>query len=229
MKIGFHDADLPEGKVRYDDPRMQALVEKCRPAKVSPYYVEFLKDEFVRCDAIVISRKSVLELLIDDIEKCESFAGARENAAMKGLMDTCLHLLESESPLCDGTFDGAERERLRSLGLQSVKPVVIIEGNVTTPEVIARCLIKAGVVFFYTAGPREVHAWPVPEGADIVTCAGRIHTDMARGFIKGDVAGFEDFLKCHNWNDCRRQGLVKVVDRDFTIRPGDIVEIRFNV
>jgi ribosome-binding ATPase YchF (GTP1/OBG family) len=67
---------------------------------------------------------------------------------------------------------------------------------------------------------KEVHAWQVPEGSDIVTCAGRIHTDLARGFIKGDMAGFEDFLKCHNWNDCQRKGLVKVVDRDYIIKPG---------
>ena len=40
---------------------------------------------------------------------------------------------------------------------------------------------------------------------------------------------FEDFLGCHNWNDCQRKGLVKVVDRDYIIKPGDIIEIRFNV
>jgi len=229
MKIGFHDVELPEGKIRYGDARMKMLVEKCSPAKVSPYYVEFLRDDFARSEAVVISKKSVLDLLIGDIEKCESRVERAENVPDKKLAERCLRLLEAEQPLCDGGFDGAEREALNSMGLQSVKPVVVLDQGKEVSEVIALCLEKAGMIFFYTAGPKEVHAWQVPAGSDIVTCAGRIHTDLARGFIKGDVAGFDDFMKCHNWNDCQRKGLVRVVDRGHIINPGDIIEIRFNV
>jgi ribosome-binding ATPase len=225
MKIGFHDVGLTEGKVKYDDPRMKMLVEKCSPKKVSPYYVEFLKGEFSQSEAIVISKRAILDLLINDIEKCESKAGGPGN----DLAEKCLKLLEAESPLCDGQFDSGEMETLRSMGLQSLKPVVVLGENKEVADIIALCMAKARIVFFYTAGPKEVHAWPVPEGSTIVTCAGRIHTDLERGFIKGDVAGFEDFMKCHNWNDCQRKGLVKVVDRDYIITPGDIIEIRFNV
>ncbi|MGA2506942.1 MAG: DUF933 domain-containing protein [Chitinispirillaceae bacterium] len=229
MKIGFHDVNLPEGKVKYDDPRMARLVEKCAPKKVSPYYVEFLKNEFSQCDTIVISKKSVLELLITDIEKCEGRLERAADGPEKTLTEKSLELLEAESPLCDGAFTDAEREALRSMGMQSVKPVVVLDKEIGVTEVIEQCMAKAGIVFFYTAGPKEVHAWQVPEGSDIVTCAGRIHTDLARGFIKGDVAAFEDFMQCHNWNDCQRKGLVKVVERDYKITPGDIIEIRFNV
>ena len=229
MKIGFHDLDLPEGKIKYDDLRMKMLVEKCAPQKVSPYYVEFIKGEFSESEAIVISKKSVLDLLINDIEKCESRAGSAGSGPEKDLAEKCLKLLEAELPICDGIVDVNDLATLRSLGLQSVKPVVVLDQQKETTAVITLCLEKAGVIFFYTVGPKEVHAWPVHEGSDIVTCAGRIHTDLARGFIKGDVAGFEDFLKCHNWNDCQRKGLVKVVDRDYIIKSGDIIEIRFNV
>jgi ribosome-binding ATPase len=229
MKIGFHDVNLPEGKVRYDDLRMKMLVEKCAPQKVSPYYVEFMKGEFSESEAIVISKKSVLDLLINDIEKCESRADSAGSGPEKELAEKCLKLLEAELPICDGKFDVNELTTLRSLGLQSVKPVVVLDQQKETTEVITLCLAKAGVVFFYTVGPKEVHAWPVPEGSDIVVCAGRIHTDLARGFIKGDVTGFDDFMKCHNWNDCQRKGLVRVVDRGYVIKSGEIIEIRFNV
>ncbi len=229
MKTGFHDVNLPEGKVKYNDPRMILLVEKCSPKKVSPYYVEFIKDELVQCEAAVISKKSILELLINDIEKCEARLERAENAAEKTLMEKCLQCLESETPLCDGGFAETDREILRAMSVQSLKPVVVLDQEKEVTEVIELCLKKAGIVFFYTAGPREVHAWQVPEGSDIVTCADRIHTDFARGFIKGDVAGFDDFMSCHNWNDCQRKGLVKVVERDYIINAGDIIEIRFNV
>jgi ribosome-binding ATPase len=229
MKIGFHDVNLPEGKIKYDDIRMKLLVEKCNPKKVSPYYAEFIKEEFSQSEAIVISKKSVLDLLINDIEKCESRAGSAGSGPEKELAEKCLRLLEAELPLCDGKFDIKETDALRSMGLQSIKPVVMLEQDKEASEVIGFCLAKAGVIFFYTVGPKEVHAWPIPDGSDIVACAGRIHTDLARGFIKGDVAGFDDFIKCHNWNDCQRKGFVKVVDRGYIIKAGDIIEIRFNV
>ena len=91
------------------------------------------------------------------------------------------------------------------------------------------CWLAASIVFFYTAGKKEVHAWPVPEGADIVSCAGKIHSDLARGFIKADIVSYQDLIGVHNLQEARSKGLVKLVDRDYAIRPGDVVEIRFNI
>jgi ribosome-binding ATPase YchF (GTP1/OBG family) len=227
MKIGFHDCNLAEGKTKYDDRRMNLLVEKCNPKKVSPYYVEFMRDEFTRSEAVVVSRGSILDLLVDDIEKCERQLENTGDAALKELFTRCISHLETESPLCDLATAEPEKETLRSMSVLSLKPVVVLDGEKTTTEIVELCLDKAGIVFFYTVGPKEVHAWPTEKGSDIVTCAGRIHTDLAKGFIKGDIASFDDFMSCHNWNDCVKKGLVKVVDRDYTIRPGDIIEIRF--
>ncbi len=227
MKIGFHDCNLPEGKIKYDDRRMNLLVEKCTPKKVSPYYVEFMRDEFGTSEAVVISRNSILDLLVEDIEKCERQLENSDNDGQKKFFRRCLTHLETEAPLCNLPLSEEENETLRSMSVLSLKPVIILEGERTTAEVIELCLGKAGIVFFYTVGPKEVHAWPIARDSDIVTCAGRIHTDLAKGFIKGDIASFDDFMKCHNWNDCQKKGLVKVVDRDYTIKPGDIIEIRF--
>ena len=74
-----------------------------------------------------------------------------------------------------------------------------------------------------------MHAWPVKEGSDIVTCAGKIHSDLARGFIKADIVRYEDLIKVFNWQEARTKGLVRVVDRDYIIQAGDVIEIRFNV
>jgi ribosome-binding ATPase len=229
MKIAFKDLDLPEGKTKYNDPRMAKLVEKCQPKKVSPYYIEFLKEDFVQAEAIVIAKASILDLLIQDIEKCENRLERAENDAEKALLAKSSALLEGETPLCDGEFSGEEQQLLRAIGFLSFKPVVMLDGSKEVTEVIELCLAKAGIVFFYTAGPKEVHAWQVPKNSDIVTCAGRIHTDLARGFIKGDIAPFDDYMSCHNWNDCQKKGLIKVVDRDYLIQAGDVIEIRFNV
>jgi ribosome-binding ATPase YchF (GTP1/OBG family) len=229
MKIGYHGCNVSEGKVKFNDPRMKLLVDKCQPKKVSPFYVEFIRDEFTQCEAMVIGRQSILDLLIMDIEKVEARMERATEDAEKELLKKCQEALESEIPLCDLEISGGEKEMVSSMGVLSAKPVVVLENDEETDRVIERCLEKAGVVFFYTVGPKEVHAWPVARNADFVTCAGKIHTDLARGFIKGDIAHFNDYMSCHNWNDCRKKGIIKVVDRDYTIQSGDVIEIRFAV
>ena len=229
MKIGFHALDLPEGKVKYLDPRFVALEDKFQPKKSSPYSAELLKDEFVQCDVIVIARAALLDLLILDMEKLEARAGRAENEAEKGLIARCLALLEAETPLCDGPFDEAERQALRGLALASVKPVVVATPPLDASRAIALALGKAGIVFFFTAAKSEVHAWPVAAGSDAITCAGKIHTDLARGFIRADVVAFDDFRTVHGMQEARTKGLVKVVERDHVICDGDIIEIKFSV
>lgn len=229
MKLGFTGLELPEGKVKYRDEKMDTLVKKDQPRKISPFYVEFIKDEFVKTDVVIIPKDLLLDLLIPDMEKCEGRIERSEDRAEIQLMHKCIEYLENEIPLCDGEFTDDEKELLRKLAPLSFKPIVMVEGECEDNELIKQALSKVGVIFFYTSGPQEVHAWLVNRGSDIVTCAGRIHTDLARGFIKGDVVSFDDYLSCHNFNDGRKKGFVKVVDRDHIVEEGNIIEIRFNV
>ena len=60
MKIGFTGIDIPEGKSKYNDLILKALAEKDKPKKVSPFFVKFLKDEYVDCEAIVIHKDYLL-------------------------------------------------------------------------------------------------------------------------------------------------------------------------
>ena len=62
MKIGFTGMDLSEGKIRYRDENLIALEAKDKPKKVSPFYVEFIRDEFVQSDAIVLPKSEILDL-----------------------------------------------------------------------------------------------------------------------------------------------------------------------
>ena len=229
MKIGYTGIALSEGKVKYKDTRMNALVEKDNPAKVSPFYVEFVKDEFVQAEVIILPKDSILDLLILDMEKCEKRIERSNDEAEVQLMQKCIEQMEQEIPLCDVSFTDWEQEQLRQLSPLSLKPVVIVDNFQEENTLIKEAFNKAKVIFFYTSGPKESHAWPVEKGSDILTCAGKIHSDLARGFIKGDVVSFEDYFKCHNFNDGRKKGLVKVVERNHIIEDGDVIEIRFNV
>jgi hypothetical protein len=229
MRIGFHGLDLPEGKSKYDDPILQALADKFQPKKVSPFFAEFLRDEFVQCDGILVARDSLLDALIMDMEKLETRKERGAEGAELALIDKCLHALEQELPLCRLELAGGERELMRSLAPVTLKPTAIVDETPELSAAITLMLDTTRTVFFYTAGKPEVHAWPMPAGSDIVTCAGSIHSDLARGFIRADVVNHADLLSAHNMNDAKAKGLVQLVNREYIIRPGDVIDVRFSV
>jgi ribosome-binding ATPase len=229
VKIGFSGLELPEGSVKYEDDRVAALVEKEQPKKVTPFYVEFVRDEFNRVDAIAISEKNRADLIIADTEMFENRLGRAENAAEKALLEKCISGMEKEILLCDMEFSEEEHKVLRMLNPVSYNPVVVAGEEYEVNEIIKKCLDKSGTTFFYTSGKSEVHAWHIKKNSDIVTCAGKIHKDLARGFIKGDVIRIDEYLTCHSMNDAKQKGLVRVVDRDYKVQEDEIIEIRFAV
>jgi ribosome-binding ATPase len=228
MKLGFTGIELTEGKVKYKDEKLAALVTKDKPKKVSPFFVEFMRDEFVHADVIVVPSDSILDLLILDMEMIESRLTRIEDEAEKTLLARCLEILEGETPLCDSNFNQEEEAILKMLSPHSFKPVVKLDSDLDENSIIDQALQKAGYMFFYTSGPQESHAWLVSRESDIVTCAAKIHSDLARGFIKGDVVGFDDYMNCHNFNQCKSKGVAKLVDRDYIVQPDEVIEIRFN-
>lgn len=229
MKIGFTGIDLQEGKTKYKDETLIALETKDKAKKVSPFFAEFIKDEFVQSDVIVVPKNNILDLLILDMDKIEARLSKLDEGDEKSLMTKCMELLEQETPLCDVEFNDEEMEMMAALAPISFKPIVQIEGSEDLNTIIKLALDKANCMFFYTSGPKESHAWLVNKGSEIITCAEKIHSDLARGFIKGDVVSFEDYMKCHNFNDCKSKGVAKLVNRDYIVQPNEIIEIRFNV
>ena len=230
MKIAYTGLDLPEGKVKYQDPVFIDLAEKFQPKKLSPFYFELLEDDYEAASAIAIASESVVDLLILDFEKVEGRLARTEDPTEKGVLERSLAQLEAEQPVCDLSLDASERAIINGIGLLSFKPTVVVEDlSLDTNAVCQAALEKAGMMFFYTAGKQEVHAWLVEKDADAVTCAGKIHTDLARGFIKAELVSYEDMMAVHSMQDARSKGLTKLVDHDYTIPQNSILDIRFNV
>ncbi|MBI3990619.1 MAG: DUF933 domain-containing protein [Candidatus Omnitrophica bacterium] len=230
MKIAYTGLDLPEGKVKYDDEVFVALAEKFKPVKLSPYYFEFLPEKYEAADAIAIENSSILDLLILDMEKIEGRLSRSDSQAEKDVLVKCLAHLEKQKPICDLSLDAGEQSIVKVLSPLSFKPTVVVDDKSLPVNDVCRLIIeKAGMMFFYTVGKQEVHAWIVKKGADAVTCAGKIHSDLARGFIKADLVSFDDIMTAHSVQDARSKGLAKLVDRDYIIPEKSILEIRFNV
>ena len=86
-----------------------------------------------------------------------------------------------------------------------------------------------GLETFFTAGEKEIHAWTIRKNSTIVEAAGKIHSDMARGFIAAEVISFDDFVKVGGYSKAKEEGLIRLEGRDYIVKDGDIVVIRFNV
>ncbi|OQB76469.1 MAG: Ribosome-binding ATPase YchF [Bacteroidetes bacterium ADurb.Bin123] len=86
-----------------------------------------------------------------------------------------------------------------------------------------------GLITFYTTVGTELRAWTIPRGTRANQAAGKIHSDMERGFIRAEILHFEDFKAVGNIAVARDKGLVRSEGRDYQIKDGDIVVFRFNV
>lgn len=85
------------------------------------------------------------------------------------------------------------------------------------------------ITFFTTTGGHEVRAWTVGRGTSVVEAAGKIHTDMQRGFIRADIVSHAELARAGSYAAAREQGLVRTEGRDYIVQDGDVVHIKFNV
>ncbi|HXV25585.1 MAG TPA: redox-regulated ATPase YchF [Alphaproteobacteria bacterium] len=95
-------------------------------------------------------------------------------------------------------------------------------------------VIRAGfklldLITFFTAGPKEAHAWTVRKGAKAPEAAGVIHTDFERGFISVETIAFEDFVAYGGEQGAKEAGRMRLEGRDYIVQDGDVLRVRFNV
>jgi len=86
-----------------------------------------------------------------------------------------------------------------------------------------------GLLSFFTAGEKEVHAWTVHKGATAPEAAGTIHSDMQQGFIRAEIMAYSDLMDAGSIAELRNRGKLRVEGKNYIIQDGDIIEIRFNI
>jgi GTP-binding protein YchF len=96
-------------------------------------------------------------------------------------------------------------------------------------RVIRAAYALLGLQTYFTAGPKEVRAWTVRAGATAPQAAGVIHTDFERGFIRAEVASYEDFVACRGEQGAKEAGKLRLEGKDYAVRDGDVIHFRFNV
>jgi len=86
-----------------------------------------------------------------------------------------------------------------------------------------------GLISFFTMASDEVKAWSIPGGTEAVKAAGKIHSDMERGFIRAEVISYDDLVKCDSLPEARKKGLLRLEGKNYIVQDGDVITFLFNV
>jgi hypothetical protein len=118
-------------------------------------------------------------------------------------------------------------------GLEPDDQVVFLEDLGLAEPALARFIRTAygllDLIAFFTVGPDEVRAWPIRRGTAARQAAGRIHSDLERGFIRAEIIPYEVFMEYGSEQDVKTAGLLQVEGKEYVVVDGDIVHVRFNV
>jgi GTP-binding protein YchF len=140
---------------------------------------------------------------------------AAELAGHGDVLGVCVEL-EAEAAQLD---DASRAELLEGLGL----------GEGALPRVARAAYHLLGRRTFLTTGDKESRAWTFRAGARAPECAGVIHSDLQRGFIRAEVIRWDELLRLGSWQAAKDAGRLRVEGKDYEVVDGDVLEIRFNV
>lgn len=117
-------------------------------------------------------------------------------------------------------LEPGEREQfLKDLGI----------GESGLDRLVQACYRLLGLISFLTVGEDECRAWTIRRGTRAQQAAGRIHSDMERGFIRAEIVPFDTLMRLGSMAQCREKGLVRSEGRDYVMQDGDVTLFRFNV
>ena len=170
----------------------------------------------VVADLSLFAHKPVIPVLNVDESALSSFTTASDWAGRSGPGAVLSALVEHEISLLEG---GDRRTFLDEYGLES-----------PASERLTRLAYDAlDLISFFTVGEDEVRAWPVRQGSSAVEAAGKIHTDLARGFIRAEVTAYEDIATVRDAREFKAAGAMEVKGRDYEVQDGDLINVRFSV
>lgn len=98
-----------------------------------------------------------------------------------------------------------------------------------TERILRLSYAMLGLISFFTTASDELKVWSVPGGTEAVKAAGKIHTDMERGFIRAEVISHRDLVRCQGLTEARQRGLLRLEGRSYTVEDGDVITFLFNV
>ena len=198
--------------------KVKETLEQGKPARIldlSDEEKEIIKDSFLLTMKPILYVTNVSENEIsEDNEYVKNVREYAKNENAK-VIKLCVKIEEELS----GLEDDDKKEMLEALGMD--------ESGLD--KVIKESYDLLGLMSFLTAGEPEVRAWTIKKGTKAPEAAGKIHSDIQRGFIRAEVVSYDDLIRLGSLNEAKEKGLVRSEGKDYIMQDGDVVLFRFNV
>ena len=200
--------------------KIKLALENGMPARQLEYNKdekELLKEMFLLTTKPIIYIANVSEEQLSDTENDANVNKVREYASKEKaeVIPLCVKIEDELSKLDDSD----KKEMLEALGLE--------ESGLDT--LIKKSYDLLGLMSFLTAGEPEVRAWTIKKGTKAPQAAGKIHSDIERGFIKAEVISYNELIKEGSMVQAKEKGLVRQEGKEYIMQEGDIVLFKFNV
>ena len=212
-----------EAKIRVQvmEPIINALKEGKPARSAAPSKEE--KDAYKQYEMLqLLTSKPVLYVCNVDEESAalgNKYSKLVEEKAKKEGTEAVVISAEIESEVAQLDSEDEKKEFLESLGLKETGLAKIIRAGYNI----------LGLQTYFTCGPKEVRAWTFLKGSKAPQCAGIIHSDFEKGFIRAETIAFDDFVKYGGEQQCKEAGKVRSEGKDYVVQDGDVLLFLFNV
>lgn len=188
-----------------------------RTLELSEEEQELIKDSFLLTLKPILYIANVEEEQLEKAEQDPLVMKVKEYAKNEKakVIPLCIKIEEELSSLNEED----KKEMLEALGLKESGLDKLIKASYDL----------LGLMSFLTAGEPEVRAWTIKKGTKAPEAAGKIHSDIQRGFIRAEVVSYDDLIREGSMNAAREKGLIRSEGKDYIMQDGDIVLFRFNV
>ena len=201
--------------------KVKKVLEEGKCARILDYTdeeKEVLRDSFLLTLKPILYVANVSEDELDSVDSNENVRRVKEYAATEGaeVIPLCVKIEEELSAL----EKDDKLEMLEALGLEESGLDKLIKASYKL----------LGLMSFLTAGEPEVRAWTIKIGTKAPQAAGKIHSDIERGFIRAEVVSYDDLIACGgSMVNVKEKGLMRLEGKEYIMQDGDIVLFRFNV
>lgn len=200
--------------------KVKSVLEEGKPARtveLNDEEKEYMKETFLLTSKPILYIANVSEEQLSNIDNDENVNKVKELA--KDEHTKCIPLCAKIEEELSVLEDDDKKEMLEALGLE--------ESGLD--KLIKESYDLLGLMSFLTAGEPEVRAWTIKKGTKAPEAAGKIHSDIQRGFIKAEIVSYDDLIRENGMVAAREKGLVRSEGKEYVMQDGDVVLFKFNV
>jgi ribosome-binding ATPase YchF (GTP1/OBG family) len=225
MKIAIVGLEFRAGKAALKDPRLDTVQKLTKCPTKTPIQVELVGENALgEADGIVCTEDKKLDLIVHDLEIIEK----RLTQAPSAHCEEVKAALEKSSLLASAGLSPDALKAIADTNLVTIKPVFIVPEGASVDAVLFAAYTAFGSASFFTgAGTKDARAWSIKQGASAYEAAGKIHSDIQKGFIRAEVIHYDDFVKAGGIHEAQNQNLKSSQGKEYSVQDGDWITFQF--